>query len=269
MAALGETKKTETQHFCSQHGCGNTANRRCSACKLVYYCSLACQKGHWTIHQPPCAVKDVEPTAKELQLFIAIATAVIESCGGEWTPELSKRYEEETTRIEKALSTTPCPDRVLDAKAVSGSSLSPFAAALTPLRYVPIAYFVQDLKVGSSRERALLFKAVVDRSTTPLFQSTLQRVFAAGEGQQAKSWNTVFFESRPDVHYTVDLLSAKPRLLLDASRDAKRFRQAMTFNTGVPLFICRIHDAKLIKTLIPAATEPEDGDSRAEKDLKT
>src|SRR6185312_11267162 len=83
MAALGETKKTENlrskteaQHFCSQHGCGNTANRRCSACKLVYYCSLVCQKGHWTIHQPRCAVKD-EPTAKELQLFTAIATAVI------------------------------------------------------------------------------------------------------------------------------------------------------------------------------------------------
>ena len=42
----------ETESKCE--ACGTPANFMCSACKLVSYCSAACQKGHWTIHHRSC-----------------------------------------------------------------------------------------------------------------------------------------------------------------------------------------------------------------------
>lgn len=35
--------------------CGKPGTKRCSRCKLVFYCSAACQKVHWTVHKKECA----------------------------------------------------------------------------------------------------------------------------------------------------------------------------------------------------------------------
>ena len=42
----------ETESKCE--ACGTPANFMCSACKLVHYCSAACQKGHWSLHGRSC-----------------------------------------------------------------------------------------------------------------------------------------------------------------------------------------------------------------------
>eukprot|EP00662_Eupelagonemidae_sp_cell21_P057811 gene57811-biopygen43991 len=37
-------------------GCGEKGEklRRCTGCRSVWYCSAACQKGHWLAHKPAC-----------------------------------------------------------------------------------------------------------------------------------------------------------------------------------------------------------------------
>ena len=40
-------------------GCGKIGNdfKQCSACKVVKYCSVACQKNHWRTHKKVCGAK--------------------------------------------------------------------------------------------------------------------------------------------------------------------------------------------------------------------
>jgi hypothetical protein len=54
-----EVKSTSEAHACNQ--CGRSSEivpdltlQRCSQCKTVFYCSLACQKKHWPIHKSVC-----------------------------------------------------------------------------------------------------------------------------------------------------------------------------------------------------------------------
>ncbi|GMJ15819.1 hypothetical protein HRI_005251100 [Hibiscus trionum] len=42
--------------------CSNPASKKCSRCKSVRYCSLACQQAHWKVHKTKCKVNST-PTA--------------------------------------------------------------------------------------------------------------------------------------------------------------------------------------------------------------
>lgn len=43
-------------HYC--HVCKEIAKSKCSACKVVWYCSPECQKGDWKAHKPLCNVDE-------------------------------------------------------------------------------------------------------------------------------------------------------------------------------------------------------------------
>ncbi|KAK2958696.1 putative zinc finger MYND domain protein [Blattamonas nauphoetae] len=45
--------------------CGRPADKRCSQCKSVFYCSADCQRNHWSTHKYSC--KKVEPTKQSQQ----------------------------------------------------------------------------------------------------------------------------------------------------------------------------------------------------------
>ena len=47
--------KGEENQFCSK--CEQTAEKwkLCGACRNVYYCSVKCQKAHWSIHKIVCS----------------------------------------------------------------------------------------------------------------------------------------------------------------------------------------------------------------------
>ena len=47
-------KNTSRYCNCCQKEERNVNFKRCSACKLVYYCSTECQKRHWNDHQSLC-----------------------------------------------------------------------------------------------------------------------------------------------------------------------------------------------------------------------
>jgi hypothetical protein len=50
-AGAGEERR------CAYPGCLNGAESMCDACKLVVYCSRACQKQHWPAHKVACKLK--------------------------------------------------------------------------------------------------------------------------------------------------------------------------------------------------------------------
>ena len=39
---------------CARPGCEERGTDRCRRCKIVHYCSRACQKEHWKVHRPSC-----------------------------------------------------------------------------------------------------------------------------------------------------------------------------------------------------------------------
>lgn len=52
-AVASATTETKQQgNTCSQ--CTNPASSRCSQCRLVHYCSVACQRNHWPLHKLTC-----------------------------------------------------------------------------------------------------------------------------------------------------------------------------------------------------------------------
>jgi len=46
----GEEKSTDYKCFV----CGKETKGRCGVCRRVFYCSGACQKGHWRVHKKQC-----------------------------------------------------------------------------------------------------------------------------------------------------------------------------------------------------------------------
>ncbi|XP_063290250.1 tudor domain-containing protein 1 [Pelobates fuscus] len=49
---------SKTCHFCGLHGA-----RRCSQCRITYYCSVECQKKDWTAHSVICKPSDIKDQA--------------------------------------------------------------------------------------------------------------------------------------------------------------------------------------------------------------
>jgi hypothetical protein len=39
---------------CGNDGCGEVGKMKCTACQSINYCSVECQKVHWTLHKPAC-----------------------------------------------------------------------------------------------------------------------------------------------------------------------------------------------------------------------
>lgn len=60
-AAWGKHQKklllaqAQLKHACP--ACGKAGTKRCSRCKLVFYCSAECQRIHWTVHKKECSEK--------------------------------------------------------------------------------------------------------------------------------------------------------------------------------------------------------------------
>ena len=46
--------------LCHNSGCTNPAPNKCAGCKVVRYCSKACQRAHWPTHKPICKKGKVE-----------------------------------------------------------------------------------------------------------------------------------------------------------------------------------------------------------------
>eukprot|EP00934_Nitzschia_sp_Nitz4_P003371 Nitzschia sp. Nitz4//scaffold77_size91520//10412//10843//NITZ4_004878-RA/size91520-processed-gene-0.105-mRNA-1//-1//CDS//3329557955//3361//frame0 len=51
--SANSTSITETAHMCPV--CGQDAQKRCSRCNHIWYCSVECQKKHWKKHKPICS----------------------------------------------------------------------------------------------------------------------------------------------------------------------------------------------------------------------
>eukprot|EP00956_Cyclotella_meneghiniana_P007595 scaffold10237_cov71-Cyclotella_meneghiniana.AAC.1 len=45
---------------CAECGKANTGLKACKACKLVKYCSVDCQRTHWSHHKKPCKKRAAE-----------------------------------------------------------------------------------------------------------------------------------------------------------------------------------------------------------------
>ena len=69
-------KNTSLYCNCCQKEEGDVNFKRCSACKLVYYCSSGCQKRHWNDHQALCKVIQglPQPRTQAQILILKIAT---------------------------------------------------------------------------------------------------------------------------------------------------------------------------------------------------
>ena len=44
-----------TPDTCAGCGARSTSLRKCSSCKVAYYCSAGCQRGHWPQHKSACS----------------------------------------------------------------------------------------------------------------------------------------------------------------------------------------------------------------------
>jgi len=46
--------ETDELQVCDKHSCTNSANKKCSRCRLVHYCSVQCMKDCWPKHKLEC-----------------------------------------------------------------------------------------------------------------------------------------------------------------------------------------------------------------------
>jgi hypothetical protein len=52
--------RVQVTPLCHNSGCTNPAPNKCAGCKVVRYCSKACQRAHWPTHKPICTKGKVE-----------------------------------------------------------------------------------------------------------------------------------------------------------------------------------------------------------------
>jgi len=51
---LSIKRKRSVEYYCQHPGCPAKAVLLCGRCKIVSYCSVPCQREHWTVHQHSC-----------------------------------------------------------------------------------------------------------------------------------------------------------------------------------------------------------------------
>ncbi len=60
---------TSTPRICQGPDCprAREASKACSRCKSIWYCSVECQKAHWSTHKPKCLAgrAQVQPVKEE------------------------------------------------------------------------------------------------------------------------------------------------------------------------------------------------------------
>lgn len=64
--AAGQSKRAGMADLTACASCSSTQSlKQCARCKIVSYCSTACQRAHWQSHKPSCHFKVVVPPAAQ------------------------------------------------------------------------------------------------------------------------------------------------------------------------------------------------------------
>ena len=190
--------------FCGGPNCGKLALHQCGRCSSVHYCSKPCQKNDWSRHKSAChRINDLGGVAihsvKEEKRVVELAQEACTLFGGVWNREVETRY----------------------------NSVINHSSAAQKRRHPSISLLdFSKRTAGSSRERAMLFKAFIDQERflrKDLFpgEATLQRVFAKDGTLGVRTWNT--FTPDGSMHFVVDLWRSPGNLYVQGSVSAKRY----------------------------------------------
>eukprot|EP01039_Chlorochromonas_danica_P000346 gene346-371_t len=90
----GDSPTSSTQQPCANPTCKQPGQKKCSGCSKVFYCSVDCQKKHWTEHKSQCKANSPSPNTTS-------SSSSSSSSSSTTTDDLQAKLAQEKAEIQK------------------------------------------------------------------------------------------------------------------------------------------------------------------------